>query len=149
MHADGSGLHGVRHPVDDVDHGEGEREDGASVDVDGVGIDGFTFTAFPVFAAPFLRSTGLSGTHLAAVLLHAGRGVCGPLGSVLSLWDEEPLIHASHRQREENHGLLSVLHHRLQENINIKKKPYIKSSLLYMIMTANTNHNITISSQYP
>lgn len=84
-HAEGTGLHGVRHPVDDVDHCEGEGEDCASVDVDGVGVDGFTFTAFLVFAGFFLRSTGLSGTDLAAVLLHVWRSVRGPLGSALSL----------------------------------------------------------------
>lgn len=85
VHAEGSHSHGVRHPVDDVDHSEGEREDGTSVDVDGVSIDGFAFAAFLVFAAFFLRSTGLRATHLTVVLLHVGRSVRGPLGSALSL----------------------------------------------------------------
>lgn len=75
-------LHCVCHPVDDIDHGEGEREDSASVDIDGVGVNGFTFAAFLLFTAFLLRPTGLSATNL-GLFARISRRVSGPLGPAL------------------------------------------------------------------
>lgn len=112
-------LHCVCHPVDDVDHSEGEREDGAGVDVDGVGVDGFALAAFLLFSAFLLSPTGLRSTDLGLFLSFSGR-LSGALGPALPVRDQEALVHASHRQRKQNHGLLSIFHHGLQKKMRGK-----------------------------
>lgn len=109
-------LHCVCHPVDDIDHSEGEREDSASVDVDGVGVDGFALAAFLLFSAFLLSPTGLRSTNL-GLFVRFSRRVSGPLGPALPVRDQETLVHASHRQRKENHCLLSIFHHGLQQKM--------------------------------
>ena len=109
--------HGVGHPVDHVDHGEGEGEDGAGVDVDGVRVDGLAdalAAALPVLLA-LLRLPGPPPPLGLGVLPGPASpirgGVCArALAAAVAVGDQDPLVHAGDGQGEEDHGLLAVLH---------------------------------------
>lgn len=108
--------HGVRHPVDHVHHSESEREHSPGIDVDGVGIDGLADTlgtAF-LFLLALLRLLGPSPPWLSLLATALpGYFAAGALSSALAAGNHHALVHASNRQREQNHSLFAILYYGL------------------------------------
>lgn len=111
--------HGVRYPVDHVHHGEGEREHGPGIDVDGVGINGLANalgTALLLLLG-LLRLPGPSPTRLgllAAAL--PGDVAARALGPPVAVGNHHALVHPGDRQGKQDHGLFSILHNGLQRD---------------------------------
>lgn len=110
-------LHGIRHPVDDIHHGKGERKHGPGVDVNGVGVDGLTNALGATLLLFLLAPPHLSGSPTGLGFLWdslPGDLAAGTLCTVMAVGNDHPLVHTGDRQGEQNHGLFAVLHNGLQ-----------------------------------
>lgn len=111
--------HGVRHPVDHVHHGEGEREHSPGVDVDGVGINGLA-DALGTALLLLLGLLRLSRSSPTGLGLHTGAlagDVAGRArGPPMAVGNHHALVHPSDRQGKQDHSLFSILHNGLQRD---------------------------------